>query len=159
MSVLSYETHEYIKKTFVWICIPIKIKAVRLYLNCFSRKLHWITPQLWTQYSCFLQSEQMSDLIKVSGIIIAASSIRSKATKICLQCRGCRTTLNNIYIKPGLEGYALPRKCNTWVITYVVVSIMNDLRFVTILVSSPNKLIASTFNDNAATRRNVSRSR
>ncbi|KAF6017826.1 MCM5 [Bugula neritina] len=60
-----------------------------------------------------LKSEQMSDLIKVSGIIIAASSIKSKATRICLQCRGCRTTLNNIPIRPGLEGYALPRKCNT----------------------------------------------
>ncbi|XP_067942354.1 DNA replication licensing factor mcm5-A-like [Watersipora subatra] len=60
-----------------------------------------------------LKSEQMSDLLKVSGIVIAASSIKSKATRICLQCRGCRTTLNNIAIKPGLEGYALPRKCNT----------------------------------------------
>lgn len=60
-----------------------------------------------------LKSEEMSKLIKIPGIIIAASSIRSKATKISIQCRSCRNYLNNIAVKPGLEGYALPRKCPT----------------------------------------------
>lgn len=60
-----------------------------------------------------LKSEQMSQLIKVPGIVIAATSIRAKATKISIQCRSCRNFMNNIPVKPGLEGYALPRKCPT----------------------------------------------
>ena len=58
-----------------------------------------------------LQSEQVSRLVKIPGIVIAASAIRAKAIKMSLQCRGCRTVVNNIAVKPGLEGYALPRKC------------------------------------------------
>ncbi|XP_041351942.1 DNA replication licensing factor mcm5-like [Gigantopelta aegis] len=60
-----------------------------------------------------LKSEQMARLVKIPGIVIAASAIRSKATKLALQCRGCSNILSNISINPGLEGYALPRKCST----------------------------------------------
>lgn len=60
-----------------------------------------------------LQSEQVSRLVKVHGIIISATAVRAKATKVCLQCRGCRTVISNISLPPGLQGYALPRKCNT----------------------------------------------
>ncbi|CAM1311629.1 MCM5 (predicted), partial [Pycnogonum litorale] len=60
-----------------------------------------------------LKSENIAKLVKVSGIIIAASGIKAKATKISIQCRSCRTVLPNISIKPGLEGYTLPRKCNS----------------------------------------------
>ncbi|XP_029446279.1 DNA replication licensing factor MCM5 [Rhinatrema bivittatum] len=60
-----------------------------------------------------LKSEQMSRLVKIPGIIIAATAVRAKATKISLQCRGCRNTISNIPVRPGLEGYAMPRKCNT----------------------------------------------
>ena len=38
--------------------------------------------------------------------------IKSKATKISIQCRSCRTVVPNIEVRPGLEGYAMPRKCN-----------------------------------------------
>lgn len=55
----------------------------------------------------------MSHLVKIPGIVIAASSIKAKATRISIQCRSCRNFMNNIPIKPGLEGYALPRKCPT----------------------------------------------
>lgn len=55
----------------------------------------------------------VSKLIKIPGIIISASGIRAKATKISIQCRSCRSTQNNISIRPGLEGYVLPRKCST----------------------------------------------
>ncbi|CAH1792704.1 unnamed protein product, partial [Owenia fusiformis] len=58
-----------------------------------------------------LKSDQMARLVKIPGIIIAASAIRAKATRITIQCRGCRQHMNNIPVKPGLEGYALPRKC------------------------------------------------
>ncbi|XP_015119756.1 DNA replication licensing factor Mcm5 [Diachasma alloeum] len=60
-----------------------------------------------------LKPDIVSKLIKIPGIIVAASGIRSKATKIAIQCRACRTIQNNIPIKPGLEGYALPRQCST----------------------------------------------
>ncbi|XP_025782234.1 LOW QUALITY PROTEIN: DNA replication licensing factor MCM5 [Puma concolor] len=60
-----------------------------------------------------LQSDMMSHLVKIPGIIISASGVRAKATRISIQCRSCRNTLSNIAMRPGLEGYALPRKCNT----------------------------------------------
>ncbi|CAM4456637.1 DNA replication licensing factor MCM5 isoform X1 [Lepidochelys kempii] len=60
-----------------------------------------------------LKSDQMSHLVKIPGIIIAATAVRAKATKIAIQCRTCRNTISNITVRPGLEGYALPRKCNT----------------------------------------------
>lgn len=60
-----------------------------------------------------LQSDMMSHLVKIPGIIISASGVRAKATRISIQCRSCRNTLTNIAMRPGLEGYALPRKCNT----------------------------------------------
>ena len=56
---------------------------------------------------------QVSRLVKIPGIVVSASGIKSKATRISLQCRTCRNVIPNISIKPGLEGYALPRKCNT----------------------------------------------
>jgi len=59
-----------------------------------------------------LTADQVSKLYKISGIVIAASSIRAKATQLTIQCRSCRSTMPNIPVKPGLEGYALPRKCN-----------------------------------------------
>uniref|UniRef100_A0AAQ4PT46 DNA replication licensing factor MCM5 n=1 Tax=Gasterosteus aculeatus aculeatus TaxID=481459 RepID=A0AAQ4PT46_GASAC len=59
-----------------------------------------------------LKSEQVSRLVKVHGIIISATPVRAKATKVCLQCRSCRHLINNIPLPPGLQGYALPRKCN-----------------------------------------------
>lgn len=54
----------------------------------------------------------MSRLVKVHGIIISATPVKAKATKVCLQCRSCRAVIPNISMPPGLEGYALPRKCN-----------------------------------------------
>ncbi|XP_019642262.1 PREDICTED: DNA replication licensing factor mcm5-like [Branchiostoma belcheri] len=60
-----------------------------------------------------LKSDQMARLVKIPGIMIAASTIRAKATRITIQCRSCRTFVPNIAVKPGLEGYQLPRKCNT----------------------------------------------
>lgn len=63
--------------------------------------------------AALLQSDTMSHLVKIPGIVIAASGVRAKATRISIQCRSCRSTLTNIAMRPGLEGYALPRKCNT----------------------------------------------
>uniref|UniRef100_A0A6B0VF75 DNA replication licensing factor MCM5 n=1 Tax=Ixodes ricinus TaxID=34613 RepID=A0A6B0VF75_IXORI len=60
-----------------------------------------------------IKSDQVSKLVKVPGIVIAASGIKAKATSLTLQCRSCRETVPNIPVKPGLEGYALPRRCNS----------------------------------------------
>lgn len=60
-----------------------------------------------------LKSHNMSHIVKVPGIIISASAIRAKATHITIQCRSCRNYRANIAVKPGLEGYTLPRKCDT----------------------------------------------
>ncbi|XP_074593439.1 minichromosome maintenance 5 [Brevipalpus obovatus] len=59
-----------------------------------------------------LKSEYISRLVKLNGIVIAASNVRAKATSIAIQCRGCREVISNLNIKPGLEGFILPRKCN-----------------------------------------------
>ena len=57
----------------------------------------------------------MARLVKVPGIVIQASGVRAKATHITIQCRSCRTYQAGIAVKPGLEGYSLPRKCTTYV--------------------------------------------
>ena len=57
-----------------------------------------------------LGSDRVSRLVKIPGIIVSASGIKAKATQISIQCRSCRTVVPNIPIKPGLEGYALPRR-------------------------------------------------
>ena len=53
----------------------------------------------------------MARLVKVPGIVIQASGLRAKATRLTIQCRSCRHIMANIAVKPGLEGYSLPRKC------------------------------------------------
>lgn len=60
-----------------------------------------------------LKSDVVSRLVKVPGIIVAASGIRAKATTMTIQCRGCQNVVPNISIKLGLDGLAMPRKCNT----------------------------------------------
>ncbi|XP_056634748.1 DNA replication licensing factor Mcm5 [Diorhabda carinulata] len=60
-----------------------------------------------------LRSEVVSRLAKIPGIVISASGIKAKATKISIQCRTCSDIIPNLPVKPGLEGYLLPRKCNT----------------------------------------------
>lgn len=58
-----------------------------------------------------IKSSNVSQLVKVSGIVVAASQVRSRATKVTLQCRACRHTVKDLRVAPGLEGFALPRTC------------------------------------------------
>lgn len=60
-----------------------------------------------------LKSESVSRLVKIAGIIISASGIKAKATRISIQCRSCSNVIPNLAVNPGLEGYALPRKCSS----------------------------------------------
>lgn len=59
-----------------------------------------------------LKSDMVSRMVKISGVIISASGIKAKTTKITIQCRSCNNTIPNLSVSAGLEGYALPRKCN-----------------------------------------------
>ena len=56
------------------------------------------------------QSDHISTLVRVPGIIIAANSVQAKATRIHIICRSCGHS-ENINIKAGLTGAQLPRTC------------------------------------------------
>ncbi|GFR08049.1 DNA replication licensing factor mcm5-A [Trichonephila clavata] len=60
-----------------------------------------------------LKSNHISQLVQTPGIIIAASNVQAKATCISIQCRSCKEIVPKINIKPGLDGYNLPRRCNS----------------------------------------------
>ena len=48
-----------------------------------------------------LKSDRVGKLVKIPGIVVAATGIKAKATRITIQCRSCRTTLPNLGIRPG----------------------------------------------------------
>lgn len=63
-----------------------------------------------------LTSDSITKLIRTPGIIIQASTLSSRATKLHLQCRACRTT-KVVYPAVGLGGFGagdkgLPRVCD-----------------------------------------------
>lgn len=60
-----------------------------------------------------MKSDVVSKLVKIPGIIVSASGIKAKATKMAIQCRSCSNIIPNLSVRPGLEGYVMPRKCNT----------------------------------------------
>lgn len=60
-----------------------------------------------------LQSQEVSSLVKVAGIVVAASGVKAKAQTLTIQCQNCRNTVTDLPVKPGLEGYQLPRRCNS----------------------------------------------
>ncbi|KAF9481040.1 ATP dependent DNA helicase [Pholiota conissans] len=64
-----------------------------------------------------LTAETMNKLVRIPGIVISASVLSSRATKLHLQCRACRST-KDIYPQGGLGGLGggsdrgLPRVCD-----------------------------------------------
>ncbi|KAJ2351696.1 minichromosome maintenance protein 5 [Coemansia erecta] len=58
-----------------------------------------------------LGSAQISKLVCVSGIVIGASSLTSKATSVLLQCRNCRHT-KMVPVGGGFAGVQVPRVCD-----------------------------------------------
>ncbi|KAJ2784101.1 minichromosome maintenance protein 5 [Coemansia javaensis] len=58
-----------------------------------------------------LGSAHISRLVCVSGIVIGASSLASKATSVVLQCRSCRTT-KVVHVGGGFAGVQIPRTCD-----------------------------------------------
>lgn len=57
-----------------------------------------------------LGSSDVSRLVAVSGIVIAASKVRCKSTAIRLKCRNCNDKIT-VPVNPGLGGFATPRTC------------------------------------------------
>ncbi|KAH0616946.1 hypothetical protein JD844_028446 [Phrynosoma platyrhinos] len=100
---------------------PSNIRSLKILFGTGEEKWEFVDLAFGSERNMFncgfllfvLQSEQMSHLVKIPGIIIAATAVRAKATKITIQCRSCRNVIPNIALRPGLEGYALPRKCTT----------------------------------------------
>lgn len=64
-----------------------------------------------------LAANTMNKLVRIAGIVISASVLSSRATKLHLQCRACRST-KIIYPQAGLGGLGggsdkgLPRVCD-----------------------------------------------
>ncbi|KAK7058325.1 minichromosome maintenance protein 5 [Paramarasmius palmivorus] len=64
-----------------------------------------------------LTADRMNKLVRIPGIVISASVLSSRATKLHLQCRGCQST-KIIYPQAGLGGMGsgsdrgLPRVCD-----------------------------------------------
>ncbi|RWA11488.1 hypothetical protein EKO27_g3601 [Xylaria grammica] len=57
-----------------------------------------------------LDSETIARLVRVSGIVIGASVMSSKATELQIQCRSCSHT-QGVPILGGFTGVTLPRQC------------------------------------------------
>lgn len=94
---------------------PVNIRELKVcfWSSVFSFAI--LQTQKWWE-KCFpieLQSECVSRLVKVAGIIIAASGIKAKATSMSIQCRSCNEIIPNLKVNPGLEGFTMPRKCTT----------------------------------------------
>ena len=64
-----------------------------------------------------LSADTLNKLVRVPGIVISASVLSSRATKLRLQCRGCQS-FKTIYPLGGLGGVGggadrgLPRTCD-----------------------------------------------
>ncbi|KAJ4754431.1 DNA helicase [Rhynchospora pubera] len=56
-------------------------------------------------------AEYMSKLVKIAGIVIAASRVKAKATYVTLVCKNCRS-LKMVPCRAGLGGALVPRSCD-----------------------------------------------
>lgn len=57
-----------------------------------------------------LGSSNMNQLVCVPGIVISASRVETKATRMTIQCSSCRAT-KQIYCNPGMGNASIPRTC------------------------------------------------
>ncbi|KAG5593618.1 hypothetical protein H5410_034850 [Solanum commersonii] len=58
-----------------------------------------------------LGAQCISKLVKVSGIVIAASKTKAKATYVTLLCKNCKN-VKIVPCRPGLGGAIVPRSCD-----------------------------------------------
>ncbi|KAI0566760.1 DNA helicase [Gracilaria domingensis] len=57
-----------------------------------------------------LSSSDVSKMVAISGIVIAASKVRCKSTAVVMRCRNCNEKIT-MPVNPGLGGFAVPRAC------------------------------------------------
>ncbi|QPG73378.1 minichromosome maintenance protein 5 [Brettanomyces nanus] len=57
-----------------------------------------------------LDSEHISKIVKISGIIISASTLRSKSTEVTIMCRNCRHTMK-LKIPTSFGVPQIPNRC------------------------------------------------
>jgi len=58
-----------------------------------------------------VKADKVAKLIKIPGIIVNTSTVRTKAREVTLQCKTCKYIMPNVQIPAGLDGYALPKSC------------------------------------------------
>ncbi|KAK4479491.1 hypothetical protein RD792_015005 [Penstemon davidsonii] len=58
-----------------------------------------------------LGAQYISKMVKISGIVIAASRIKAKATYVTLLCKNCKN-VKHVPCRPGLGGAIVPRTCD-----------------------------------------------
>ncbi|KAH9329248.1 hypothetical protein KI387_001356, partial [Taxus chinensis] len=58
-----------------------------------------------------LGAEFISKLVKISGIVIAASRTKAKATYVTFLCKNCKN-VKSVPCRPGLGGAIVPRSCD-----------------------------------------------
>ncbi|KZF20216.1 DNA replication licensing factor mcm5 [Xylona heveae TC161] len=58
-----------------------------------------------------LNATNISQLVRIPGIVIGASTLTSKATALHIQCRNCQHT-ENLPVTGGFSGISLPRICS-----------------------------------------------
>ena len=58
-----------------------------------------------------LHSKDVSKLVYVPGIVIAASKTKSKATRLAVQCKTCRS-VKHLQLGGGYSGASVPRVCD-----------------------------------------------
>ncbi|KAG0042209.1 minichromosome maintenance protein 5 [Gryganskiella cystojenkinii] len=59
-----------------------------------------------------LNANSISKLIRISGIIIAASPLTSKATTLQIRCKTCQT-IKRLPVQSGFSGVSMPRTCDS----------------------------------------------
>jgi len=57
-----------------------------------------------------LGADSVGNLVRVRGIVTAASKIKAKASVVKLKCRNCLMTMD-LPVRPGIAAVSVPRKC------------------------------------------------
>ena len=57
-----------------------------------------------------LGSQFVSKLVRVSGIVVSANTLRSKATTLVMTCKSCKHT-KQVNVPSGVHGVPMPRMC------------------------------------------------
>lgn len=112
-SVLCRIIFRELQTTSITYCLLLLSYNLHLVYFFMTTTTQWAHTPVLNLFSYLPQSTEVSRLVSVVGLVVAASGVKAKAQTLTVQCRSCQASLNNLPVKPGLEGYLLPRKCNT----------------------------------------------